>query len=70
MPAALLPCVIDSSVLIDLKVGGVLRALLGLQLYLMTPDFVFAELKDLQIRQLLGLGLVVCESDSDQIQEL
>ena len=70
MPAALRPCVIDSSVLIDLEAGGVLRALFGLPIYPMTTDFVIDELKEPDAQQLQNYGLVACELSADRIQEL
>jgi predicted nucleic acid-binding protein len=70
MPAALLPCVIDSSVLIDLEAGGILRALFGLAIYPMATDFVIDELREPDARQLQDYGLVACELSADDIQNL
>ena len=70
MPAALLPCVIDSSVLIDLEAGGILRALFGLSIYPMATDFVIDGLQEPDAQRLQNYGLVACELSADRIQEL
>jgi len=70
MLAALQPCVIDTSVLIDLQVGRLIRPVFGLPLYLMTTDLLLAEFQGSDLAQLEELGLVRGELAPAEIEEL
>ena len=70
MPVGLLPCVIDSNVLIDLNVGKVLRVLFAMPLYLMITDLLMDELLEPDGRQLKRQGITVCPLSEESIREL
>jgi hypothetical protein len=54
MPATLRPCVIDTSVLIDLQVGRLTRPIFDLPLYLMTTNLLLAEFQGSELAQLIN----------------
>jgi hypothetical protein len=70
MPPTLQPCVIDTSVLIDLQVGRLIRPIFELPLYVMTTDFLLEEFQGSELAQLEELGLVRGELAPAEIEEL
>ena len=66
-PSTLVP---DSSLLIDLHVGGILRQFITLQYSFTTPDVIIAQLQDLDGTTLMGYGLQQSELAGEQVREV
>jgi predicted nucleic acid-binding protein len=63
-------CVVDTSVLIDLHVGRLLRLVFQLPLFLMAPDVLIAELHEPDGELLLDYGLARIELSGDDVREV
>jgi predicted nucleic acid-binding protein len=63
-------CVVDTSVLIDLHVGRLLRPVFRLPLFLMAPDVLVAELQEPDGDLLLDYGLTRIELSGGDVQEV
>jgi hypothetical protein len=63
-------CVVDTSVLIDLHMGGLLRPVFQLPLFLMAPDVLIAELQEPGGDLLLDYGLTRIELSGDDVGEV
>lgn len=70
MPVTLLPCVIDSNILIDLVAGKILPGFFQLPLYLLTTRFVVDELHEPDGQLILNYGVTVCGLSTDEITEM
>jgi predicted nucleic acid-binding protein len=62
--------VVDTNILIDLHVGGLLREVFRLPCQLMAPDVIIAELQEPDGRQLIEYGLQSGELSGAQVQEV
>ena len=60
-------CVIDTNVLVDLHIGGLLDALFRLPIRLLVPDLIIAELETPKGTSLAAYGLESCELSGDQL---
>lgn len=63
-------CVVDSNVLIDLHIGGLLPDFFRLPLELVAPDVIIGELEEAEGEQLIELGLHKEELSRDQVLEV
>jgi predicted nucleic acid-binding protein len=63
-------CVVDTSVLIDLHVGRLLKPVFQLPLFLMAPDVLIAELQEPRGDLLVDYGLTRIELSGDEVQEV
>lgn len=63
-------CVVDTSVLIDLHVGRLLRPVFQLPLFLMAPDVLIAELQEPGGDLLVDYGLTRIELSGDDVGEV
>ncbi len=63
-------CIVDTSVLIDLHVGRLLRPVFQLPLFLMAPDVLIAELQEPDGDLLLDYGLTRIELSGDDVGEV
>jgi len=63
-------CVVDTNILIDLHVGGLLREVFRLPFQLMGPDVIIAELQEPDGESLVEYGLQKGEFSSAQVQEV
>ena len=70
MPDSRAVCVVDTSVLVDMHVGGLLRVVFDLPLLLVTPDVLLAELQEPDSVTLAALGLMPIEMSSADVREV
>jgi hypothetical protein len=63
-------CILDTSVIIDLDVGGVLAQLFALPYSFAAPDVILAELQQVDGQQLLARGLQSAEFPPEQVLEV
>lgn len=61
-------CVIDTNIIIDLFIGGVLDVLGSFPAQLLVPDVILAEIRDPGPGVLADLPLQVCDLSSDQVE--
>ncbi|MEN6518696.1 MAG: hypothetical protein ABFC38_10945 [Methanospirillum sp.] len=64
------PCVIDTSVLIDLDQGAVLRSFFSLPFRFIVPDLLLAELKRPDPSSLTTLGLEVVHLTGEEVRRI
>jgi hypothetical protein len=63
-------CIVDANILIDLHIGGLLRAFFRLPFRLAAPDVIIAELDEPDSEMLVGYGLESVELMGDQVLEV
>lgn len=64
-----LTCVADTSVLVDLHVGGLLEKVLCLPVHLLTVDVIVAELQNPNGEELVQKGLAVRDLNESEVRE-
>lgn len=68
MTSSLPVCVVDTNILIDLHMGGLVQEVFRLPLQLVAPDVIVAELQEPDGAQLVQYGLESQELDGRQVQ--
>jgi predicted nucleic acid-binding protein len=64
------PCVSDTTLLVDLRAGGILRQVFKLSTTWLSPDVVLGEIETELAERLLRLGLQKRELSGDQVEEV
>jgi hypothetical protein len=60
-------CILDTNVLIDMHIGGVLGKIFGLPYEFASPDLILDELETLEASELLHLGLRPLELSGEEV---
>ena len=60
-------CVVDTNIVIDLYVGGLIETFFQLPIELAAPDVIIAEMVEPEGTTLVGYGLGSCELSGDQV---